>query len=172
MISPWKEGRLVYASVQALVTEQTLDDYYLDGAGHATYLRMDLSYETLGNPFSRPLPHIHVGGGGSTRFSLDGGSSGNVIMNFLEFIYRNHAPDKLLRWARDQWLSKHGGGDQGGAKFDRIVNAFRDGQFTVLRGNLPLIRRIKQELRRAKDSLFKSHMDGADREIIEYPLAR
>ncbi|MGC8539932.1 MAG: hypothetical protein ACP5QA_04800, partial [Phycisphaerae bacterium] len=125
----WKEGRLVYASVQALVTEQTLEDYYLDGAGHATYLRMDLSYETLGNPFSHPLPHIHVGGDGSTRFSLAGGSSGNVIMDFLEFIYRNHVPDKWHRWTRDQWLSKHGGDDQDGAKFDRIVNVSRDGQF-------------------------------------------
>ncbi|MGC9260322.1 MAG: hypothetical protein ACP5I8_09660 [Phycisphaerae bacterium] len=168
----WKEDRLVYASVQALVAEQTLEDYYLDGAGHATYLRMDLSYEKLGNPFSHPLPHIHVGGDESTRFSLDGGSSGNVIMDFLEFIYRNHAPQKWLDWARDQWLSKHGGGDQHGGKFDRIVNAFREGQFPVLRDNLPLIRQIKQELRRAKDSLFKSHMDGADREIMEYPLAR
>jgi len=100
-----EKDRLIYASVPTLVTESTIEEYYLDGDS-ATYIRLDLNYETLGEPFSHPLAHIHVGDEDSPRFALDGGTSGNVVMDFLEFIYRNHAPEKWLQWARRQWLSK------------------------------------------------------------------
>lgn len=166
----WEKNRLTYASVPTLITESTLEEYYLDG-GSATYFRLDLNYETLGEPFSHPLAHIHIGDEDSPRFALDGGTSGNVVMDFLEFIYRNHVPAKWLQWARRQWLSE-GADEQRAGQFNQIVQAFRDPQFNVLRANAHVILQVKRRLRDAKDSLFDSHMDGADREILEYPLAR
>lgn len=166
----WENNRLTYASVPTLIAESTLEEYYLDG-GSATYFRLDLNYETLGEPFSHPLAHIHIGDEDSPRFALDGGTSGNVVMDFLEFIYRNHVPAKWLQWARRQWLTE-GADERRAGQFNQIVQAFRDPQFNVLRANAHVILQVKRRLRDAKDSLFDSHMDGADREILEYPLAR
>ena len=32
------------------------------------------------------------------RFALDGGTSGNVVLDYLEFIYRNYMPEQWLAW--------------------------------------------------------------------------
>ena len=165
----WEKGRLMYASVSTLITGPTLEDYYLAGGG-ATYLRLDLNYKTLGEPFSHPLAHIHVGDADSPRFALDGGTSGNVVMDFLEFIYRHYAHERWLRWVRRQWLPKDAD-QQRIDQFDRIVKAFRESEFHILRDHAHEISRIKHALREAKDSLFDAHMDGLDRIILEYPLA-
>ncbi len=165
-----EKNRLIYASVPILVTESTLEEYYLDG-GRATYFRLDVDYGTLGTPFSHPLAHINVGDDDSPRFALDGGTSGNVVMDFLEFIYRNHAPRKWLQWARREWLSA-GEDKQRADQFNQIVQAFRDSQFNVLRANAIVLSQIKRTPREAKDSLFDAHVTGTDREILEYPLAR
>lgn len=166
----WREDHLAYASVPTLITESTLEEYYLDG-GNATYLRLDVNFETLGEPFSHPLAHVHVGDGDSPRFALDGGTRGNVVMDFFDFLYRTYVPNKWARWARREWLREQGG-EQRAGEFDQIIQAFREGQFSVLRANANLISRIKQSLCKAKDSFFKSHLDSADREILEYPLSR
>jgi hypothetical protein len=158
----WEKDRLVYASVPTLVAAVTLDEYYLDG-GSATYFRLDLNSETLGEPFSHPLPHIHVGDADSPRFALDGGTSGNVVMDFLEFIYRNHVPTKWLRWARRQWLAE-GADEQRAGQFEEIVRAFRGSDLDALRANAHVISQVKRTLREAKDKLFKATMDGTDRE--------
>jgi hypothetical protein len=167
----WEKDRLIYACVPTLVTVCTLEDYYLDGSHSATYFRLDLNDKTLGEPFSHPLPHIHVGDADTPRFALDGGTSGNVVMDFLEFIYRNHVPAKWLQWARREWLPK-GSDEKRVGQFNRIVQAFRDPQLTLLRDNARVIAQIKKRLRESKDSFFKAHMEGADREILEYPVAR
>lgn len=170
----WDKSRLIFASIPVLVTKGTLEEYYgamNDRNKTAIYLRLDLDGETLGEPFSHPLPHIHCGDEDTPRFSLDGGNSSNVIMDFLEFLYRNHVPSKWLKWARKQWLSE-GAGELREEQFDNIVKAFRDQKLHPLRANADIVSQIKMSLRRAKDSLFDSHMGGSDREILEYPAAR
>jgi hypothetical protein len=136
--------------------------------------RLDLNYETLGDPFSHPLAHVHVADEAHPRFALDGGTSGNVIVDYLEFLYRNYASDKWLTWARRQWLAKGGADvkDDEDDPFERIVKAFIEAQFGVLETHAQIISRIKKILRDAKDSLFSAHMQGADRGILEYPSAR
>ena len=66
------QRRLVYANIQTIVTASDLDDYYCDVNVHAQYLRLDLDYKTLGDPFSHPLAHIHVEGDLSPRFRSRG----------------------------------------------------------------------------------------------------
>jgi hypothetical protein len=167
----WEEGRLIYASVPVLVADRTLDEYCIEDRVGAVFFRLDLNYETLGEAFSHPLVHIHMEEEGSPRFSLDGGTNGNVVMDFLEFVYRNYQPKKWIEWARGTWLRKRGD-EARSVQFDRIVKAFREAQFNVLRDEAHAISQIKRVLRGAKDSLFKDHMNGADREILEYPQAR
>jgi hypothetical protein len=75
----WKNKKqLLYANIQTLVVMRDLDDYYLEEGSDATYLRLDFDYNTLGEPFSHPLAHIHVEGDLSPRFALDGGTCGNI----------------------------------------------------------------------------------------------
>jgi hypothetical protein len=171
----WRKDRLIYASVPTLVViEGSLEDFYLDADRPAVYLRLDLNYDTLGDPFSHPLAHVHVADESHPRFALDGGTSGNVIVDYLEFLYRNYMSDKWLGWARRQWLgtSYADSADPEDDPFERIVKAFTDAQFGVLEAQAPVIGQIKKTLREAKDSLFAAHMNGTDREILEYPSAR
>jgi hypothetical protein len=165
---------LVYANIQTIVTASDLEDYYLDLNAQAIYLRLDFDYKTLGDPFSHPLAHIHVEGDLSPRFALEGGTSGNIVVDYLEFLYRNYVPVKWLRWAEREWNRKFdataGPGEVN--HFSAIVDAFATSQFPILRDHTALLSRIKRTLQERKDELFTFHMEGADRELLEYPLAR
>jgi len=74
------------------------------------------------------------------------------------FVYRTYVPDKWLRWVRRHWLNS-GLPNAGDEENDLVPHA-------------GVIRQIKDLLRDAKDNAFPSHMNGPDREILEYPLAR
>lgn len=167
----WDKNLLGYASLSTLVAQCALGDYYREGTAEAVYFRLDLNYETLGKPFSHPLVHIHGWGEHDPLFSLDGGTNGNIVVDFLEFVYRNYVPNKWLKWARSQWLSTQKT-QKDEDSFDLIERAFGENQFDILKQQTNLISRIKRVLREAKDQKFTSHMLGADREILEYPLAR
>ena len=171
----WKNGkRLTYANVQTVVAACDLEDYYLGPNAEAQYLRLDFDYKTLGDPFSHPLAHVHAGADLSPRFALDGGTAGNIIADYFDFLYRNFVPTKWIRWAEREWgyefaaTARSGDADH----FPTIVKAFATSEFQILRDHVNLLTRIKRTLRKRKDELFGLHMDGADREILEYPLAR
>lgn len=170
----WEQDRLAYASVPTVVAEGGVELLYLEPTTQAVYLRLDLNYATLGEPFSHPLAHVHVADDCHPRFALDGGLSGNVIVDYLEFVYRNYVADKWLMWARRQWLSSgHGGADDlENDPFELVVKAFEDGQFPVLASYSHALTQIKKTLREAKDAMFSHHMKGLDRGILEYPSAR
>lgn len=171
----WRASkRLFYANVQVLVCSCDLATYLLDQDQQATYLRLDCDYETLGTPFSHPLPHIHVDGDLSPRFTLDGGISENVVVDFFEFVYRHFVPAAWLRWSEKVWNETFGPSSTNRDLFGRIVSAFRDNQFQVLRSYVAQLARFKRGLRKAKDEriAFDLRFDGIDREVLEYPLAR
>jgi hypothetical protein len=166
--------QLLYANIQALIANCDLDDYYLGDEAEAMYLRLDFDYKTLGDPFSHPLAHIHMEGDLSPRFALDGGDCGNIIVDYLEFLYRNYAPGKWLQWVQRLWARQFAASATPDATdpLPIIVDAFTSSQFNVLRDRSTDIDRIKRMLRKKKDELFDLHMDGSDRLILEYPLAR
>jgi hypothetical protein len=166
--------QLVYANIQTLVTASDLDEYYLDADAQGMYLRMDFDYNTLGDPFSHPLAHIHVEGDLSPRFALDGGTCGNIVVDYFEFLYQNYVTGKWLKWAEREWEREFVRSSKKGEinQFSKIVDAFASSQFNILRDYSAYLARIKRALRNRKDDLFDLHMEGADREILEYPLAR
>jgi len=171
----WKDKkRLIYANIQTVVVACDLDDYYLGANAEAQYLRLDFDYKTLGDPFSHPLAHVHTEGDLSPRFALEGGIAGNIVVDYLEFLYRNFVPAKWIRWAEREWerefMATAKAGDVN--HFPTIVDAFATSQFQILRDHAALLGRIKRAIRKRKDASFNLHMEGADREILEYPLAR
>ena len=67
----WKDRKqLLYANIQTVRATCDLDDYYLGAEAEAIYLRLDFDYQTLGDPFSHPLAHVHLEGDLSPRFAL------------------------------------------------------------------------------------------------------
>ncbi len=171
----WKDRRqLSFANIQTVCTACDLEDYCLGNAAEAVYLRLDFDYSTLGDPFSHPLAHVHVDGDLSPRFALDGGNGGNIIVDYLEFLYRNYVNGKWLQWVQRQWTKEFAASAEGGAidPLPTIIEAFRSGQFDVLRGYANEVDRLKKLLRKRKDELFDLHADGTDRVILEYPSAR
>jgi len=169
----WRNDSLVYTNLSVLVTIGcSLVDYYGGGADQpAVYLRLDVDEKTLGTPFSHPLAHVQLADDEAPRFALAGGNSGNVIMDFLEFVYLRYKPGDWVDWARRQWLSELDTQERQ-RQFTRILQAFEDSQFQLLRDNHRVISTVKSTLRKAKDSFFKSHLNAMDREILEYPAAR
>ncbi len=166
--------RLIYANVQTIVAACDLEDYYLGVNAEAQYLRLDFDYSTLGDPFSHPLAHLHVEGDLSPRFALDGGNAGNILVDYLEFLYRNFVPAKWIRWAEREWGREFAATARVDDvnHFSTIIDAFETSQFQILRDHAALLTRVKRTLRKRKDEAFALHMEGADREILEYPLAR
>ncbi len=57
-------------------------------------------------------------------------------------------------------------------RFSTVIQAFGDGQFHILREHAAFLGDVKRALRRRKDEAYRYHMEGADREILEYPSAR
>jgi hypothetical protein len=172
----WKKKQLFGANIAALITSCDLCQYLLEPPPECDvmYLRLDYDYGTLGEPFSHPLPHIHVHGGLSPRFALDGGNSENVVMDFLESVYRQFVPSKWKSWAQREWDRNYFTAQQDPERnpFPLIMAAFKESQVGVLREHRQHINRLKQLLRMKKDQLFEFGMDGSDRELLEYPAAR
>ncbi len=169
-----KAQHLSFASIQTIVTTRDLDAYCVEQQGEAIYLRLDFDYQTLGEPFSHPLAHIHVEGEHAPRFALDGGNSGNIIVDYLEFLYRNYHSEKWLEWVKQVWEDEFRKSAARGEinPLSKILDAIRSNQFQILRDLAEDVARIKRALRTKKDNLFAPYVNGEDRVLLEYPLAR
>jgi hypothetical protein len=171
----WQERVLAYANIQVLVVDCDLEDFYVSQPARGQYLRLDFDKNTLGEPFSHPLPHIQVGEGCSARFSLDGGTSGNVVVDFMEFVYRQYAPRQWRQWVERTWnahFEKMASDDEEDNPLTRIFEAFDRNQLDILRDMGGPLRELKEVLRHRKDQFFRPHADRSDRELLEYPTAR
>jgi len=170
----WHKKQLTFANVQTLVTHCDLADYLDGSGGDAVYLRMDYDVESLGDLFTHPLPHVHTDGPSSPRFVLDGGDSGNVIVDYLEFIYRTYKTDDWIKWVRRVWgeeLSQNPLGDGKADPLKNILEAFKAGKIQSLRDRAADLGRIKRVLRASKDQMFNGRADGKDRELLAYPAS-
>ncbi len=167
----WNKEELIYANIQTIITETSLEDYYLSGAEEAMYMRLDHDSISLGDPFSHPLPHIQFEGSLSPRVALEGGNSGNVIVDYLEFLYRNYFPEKWLAWVKNEWAKESISNDNNNP-LTEILGAFEKGQFSLLRDLTNELERVKRKLRQSKDESFRYHARGSDRILLEYPSAR
>jgi hypothetical protein len=164
--------RLVACSVNVVKTEGSLEDYYLDEDEQvlANYLRMDLDYGTLGPLFTHPLPHIHAWSSDATpRFAVEGIGE-NVVVDFLEWVYRHFYHDQWLRWAEDVCRPDFAGRySEDTNPLDWIFRAFKESQIAVLRELRDEVKRVKDLLRNEKDQIFDLRASTEDRNLIAYP---
>jgi hypothetical protein len=169
----WQRAVLSGANIHAFVMNCLLEDFFNnnDNRWDIFYLRLDLDRQSLGQPFSHPLPHIHVAGNLSPRLSLSGGISGNIVMDFFEFLYRQYAPGKWNDWVRREWNNHfdfiHSPEEEN--PLDRIFQAFADNELSYLRQNGDQLTRLRLMLQKRKDELFGFFMDTSDRALLAYP---
>jgi hypothetical protein len=155
----WREGdQLQFVRMHALVCEGTLEELYWDEAETlaAYYLRLDYDLSALGGLFSHPQPHVHVTPWKfALRFPADMAETGNVVMDFLDFIYRNFFHDRWMDWARATWAHE---ADRRVMQnlFEPISEAFRASKPGVLSqpAYAESLRMMKRTLRERRDSLF------------------
>jgi hypothetical protein len=176
------DAELTHATLNVLKTECSLRDYHglselevetpewreLVGAH---YLRLDLDYGTLGTIGTHPLPHIHFSPNDPPRFVLNAGRSTNVIVDFLDFIYRHFFPDRWLGWAEQVWDSewKRRGRDPERNPFSRLVTAFEANEIGFLHQHYGELLDVIEVLGRAKDDLYDLRISEKDRRLMTFP---
>ena len=172
----WISGTVLsYANIQVIVATCALEEFYCDPNQTAFYLRFDCDAKTLGNPFSHPHSQLHVDGELSPRFVLDGGTTENVLVDFIEFLYRHYFPDLWWEWASSIWnrdyAERHS--DQPDQNpLPKIFEAFQLSQLNVLSDYKSDLAHLKRLLTEAKQRFSSLRMHATDRELLEYPLAR
>ena len=168
----WDDCELKGGNISTVIANADLESFYVDGGDDAIYMRFDLDYGTLGKiPFSHPIPHIHLKGD-SPRLPLPGGS-GNVVMDFLEFIYLNFAESDWMTWAELAWNTYYfrvAKLPEEKNPFNSILNAFKYSKIEELRGHEKHLRQWKKQMQQQKDKLFPFHVDESDRKLLEYPV--
>jgi hypothetical protein len=99
-------------------------------------------------------------------------------MDFIDFLYRQHAADRWRRWAeavwnRDYYRSMKGKDEkeaQDNNPFAILVQAFQDAQLGVLKARAPDLTKLKQVLAKAEDAMFPHGISREDHELLDYPL--
>lgn len=98
------DTKLIFVSAQAIIVRnKTLDSYYANDSDQVQYLRLDYFGARIGAMFKEHWPHVHIAEDGAPRFPCDYTSSGNIVIDFFDFIYRNYYHDKWLDWAQTVW---------------------------------------------------------------------
>lgn len=179
----WNGGELAYATINVLRTNGSLQDYYDSTAEdraseilrddlQAQYLRLDLDYGTLGPIGTHPLPHIHFSPDDPPRITMHAGQSTNVVVDFLDFIYRHHYHEKWLGWARRAWRFRGSDQRNGPAErdpFEEIVAAYQRSKIDRLRDLRADVEQLAAVLTRAKDDLYSLRLNAVDRRLACFP---
>lgn len=66
--------------------------------GVVRYHRLDYEPQQPGPLFLEPLPHLHSSPEGSPRQALALSADSNLLVEFLDFLYRNYFPETWNKW--------------------------------------------------------------------------
>jgi hypothetical protein len=182
----WRAGNeLDYVTIDLLKTECPLQDYLqlteedlqdevLRAMSRPQYMRLDLDYGTLGPIGTHPLPHLHFSPVDPPRFTLDASRSTNVIVDFIDFVYRHYFPRTWLEWARQTWNRhyKEKNGDPERNPFDAIVASYNESQMGVIRSLAVDIAELASVLHDARSRMYDLRMNEEDRRLASFPDLR
>lgn len=162
------DGLIVYANVQVVVAMSDLRTLYRDAKTQHWYFRLDYDRGNLGRLFREALPHIHSLPKGEPRFGCST-SSGNMIVDFFDFIYRNFYPDAWADWARQAYLESGLGGIDAEAIFSAIEESYKVNAYEhLLSSYSKQLRDIKAAGKTLKDRIFSPRIDIASSELLSY----
>ena len=154
------------------LTEKDLDNEEWKTFSRPRYMRLDLDYGTLG-----PIGIIHCRtyisaltiprAAPSTR----AGCSTNVVVDFIEFVYRHFYPKAWLSWAERTWNRDYKGKhrDPGTQPLLAIVSGFAENEIGVLHMLNKDIAELVAVLAEEKGRLYELRMNAADRQMMTFP---
>jgi hypothetical protein len=149
------------ASLTAVVTPHTPIGELLKATPKHMYLRADFHPGELGKPFREPLPHIHLAGDKEPRVKLDSMETGNLVADFVDFLYRTWFPDAWESWSREvwrRWRAAHG--MEGPDPYNVIKKAYNEGKAELLRRQFASeLAHMKAAWRWAKDATYPGRLD-------------
>jgi len=167
----WNQSNLTYVNFHVVISRpQSIGDYSCDPSrtNVLVYFRMDYSRKILGQFFTHPLPHIHIHTHDAPRFHLESMTTGNLVVDFLDFIYRNYYFPQWKDWAK-RVCRKRVKLSDGEDRFDRIVEAYKDGKFVELStDHSEYIRLAKEALREWKDAQFSLRVEQEACSLLSY----
>lgn len=148
----WREStKLVFAKMHVVIVDGgTIEEFLLGAQGLVPhYLRFDFDLSALGQMFTHPQPHIHASSEKVfARFPVDP-ISGNVVPEFLDFLYRNYFSVKWIAWAREVWRRGNQGEE---APFAVVEDAFKKGKHGILMSQYPReLARMKRVWQQQRD---------------------
>jgi hypothetical protein len=179
----WKPtNEIDFATINVLKCECSLQDY-LDlteedlkkdewqAFSRPHYIRLDLDYGTIGPIGTHPLPHLHFSPADPPRFTLDASHSTNVVVDFMEFVYRHFFPDVWLAWVKRTWNRHYKDAKRNPDRnpLPAIVSAFADNEISVLHTLSKEIADLLTVLKTEKDRMYDLRMNLADRHLITFP---
>lgn len=176
-----KERRFRYLRCQALaVIGGTLKNAYSATPGMSMrYLRLEYEADplVLGELFSHPVVHIHSQPQGSPRFALEVVQMSNVVLlDFLDFLYRNFCQTSWNRWATAVWR-RSASSPETATHFETIRSYFLEEDNPGKRARLPKmldlcrewLPRMKQAFRKEKDNMpMNLTVDTDHRDLFTY----
>jgi hypothetical protein len=167
-----EETKLTYVSAQAIIVRnKTLNSYYASGSNEVQYLRLDYHGARIGPMFKEHWPHIHVYEDGEPRFPCDQSSSGNIVIDFFDFIYRNYYHSKWLDWAELVWDDQAANLGISPNPFPAIQQAFDAHQIPSLLGKYrPYIELMKRAWRENNDALLPLFIDNEKCRLLSYTV--
>ncbi len=179
----WRAGNeLDHVTINLLKTECSLQDYHQlteedlqddewRSISRPQYMRLDLDYGTLGPIGTHPLPHVHFSPDDPPRFALDASRSTNVVVDFIDFVYRHDFSRRWLDWARQTWNRhyRERSGDPERNPFDRIIASYNEGQMAVIRSLADDIAALTSVLHDARGRMYDLRMNERDRRLMSFP---
>jgi hypothetical protein len=167
---------LTYMNLQVVVVlEGDLTTLYSSSdvdAPIARYYRLDHDSGAIGSLFTHPIPHIHCYREDSPRFMLESHDTNGVLLEFLDFLYRNHFHDRWLAWAHNvylQDLDDRGRSIVDDDLFARIVDAFDKGSIEDVREKMrDEVSFLKGAIRRALDQAYPLRISPDDKGPLCY----
>lgn len=167
-----EETKLTYVSAQAIIVRnKTLKSYYANGSDEVQYLRLDYHGARIGAMFKEHWPHVHIAEDGEPRFPSDYSTTGNIVIDFFDFIYRNYYHSKWIDWAEliyDDYASKLGVSPN---PFPAIRQAFDAHQIPLLLGKYrPYLEQMKRAWRENNDSLLPLFISNENCRLLSYTV--
>ncbi len=166
----YHRGHIAYANIQVIKTAEDLETFYLDARVPCNYLRLDYDPNRPGKIFTHPLPHIHASQLEAPRFGSDISESGNIIVDFFDFIYRNFYDAKWIEWVRHAYREGNWHrAVEADDFFEPIRIAFEEGRIGDLRpGHRREIGNIRQSCRKLKNAISPGIVDHQEALLIAY----
>lgn len=96
----WENGLIKRCGFQALITEASLNEFYIDDRLGSSYFRLDFDPSQPGPFFREPQPHVHCKPHGPPRVPFLCVQGEYVLISFLEFIFLNFFYEDWLAWAK------------------------------------------------------------------------